>query len=101
MLAETVSLDGDLLLVILVILIVLGVATIAVIALGCVLAVKAARGSANSLAGWFAIAALEGLVALTFVPSLFRGHIHPLLVIAGAALAGQIFLYVTTKASRG
>lgn len=90
MLAEAVSIDGGLLLVILFVFLLMVGLWCVVVALGCRWAKQAGQGSRGALAGWAVVAVLEVVpLALGFTP---------LLVLAAVVLAFQGWLYARARA---
>jgi hypothetical protein len=90
MLAEAVSIDGGVLLLILVVFVLLFVLWCALVTLGCRWARRAGQGSRRALAGWAVVAVLEVL------PFIF--DLTPLLLVPLGVLALQARLFIRAKA---
>jgi hypothetical protein len=101
-LAESVSLDGDLLLIFLLVALVVLAACVAVAVGGCVLAYKAEGGSSGALGGWIGIVAVEAGALLLSVASLLadRHRLSPFLPITTLVLAVQVGLFLLARAGR-
>ncbi len=90
MLAETVSIDGGVLLLGLLILLAMVALWCALVVLGCRLARRAGQGSRPALAGWVVVAVVEVLPLVT--------DFSPVLLLAAAVLGVQGWFYRRGKA---
>ncbi|MDQ6910367.1 MAG: hypothetical protein M3Z84_06230 [Actinomycetota bacterium] len=102
MLAESVSIDGGLLLVFLIIALVALVAFVAVAVGGCVLAYKAGSGSSGALGGWIAVVAVETTALFLSTASLLaeRRRLNPFLPITAFVLMVQVGFFLLARAGR-
>lgn len=86
-LAEAVSLDGDAIFLLLVILILMFATVCGLVVYGCVLAIRARRGSGAALVGWIAIGVLEML------PLVLTGELNMPNLVGPLALVIQGLLF--------
>jgi hypothetical protein len=93
-LAEAVSIDGDLLLLLLVILIAMAVTAVAVVVAGFVYAYRAGRGSHHALTWWLVIDGIAGL-------SVLATRSVDLILVTSVVVGSQALVYAASRASAG
>ena len=99
-LAETVSLDGGVVLVALIVVLVALALSVAAVVLGFALAPRAARGSTPALAVWTAVVAAEGLFCVWLLVGAVEWGFSPLVLAAPVLVAAQVAVFLSARGER-
>lgn len=92
--AETVQLDGGLLLLLLIFVLLFVAFLVAVVVFGFVWAARAGRGSQAALAGWIVTLVIEGLLAAQAIfAAIQRLRLSPFPLTVAAIIAGQAVVF--------